>query len=171
MDRSQVRFALLKISFAVLAGTTWLFSSFIFATRPEEQGVDALSTLVRLPASLPAQLPGAIPNLLAPTTKAIPAIRMDAMSIPCWDKLERKEHETPSRWIRLTGKPCTQSAGSGGIRVQNLANGYVATVFEQGAQDLTTDFIPLESGKNEIIIRFETEPGTQVENKFTLNRE
>jgi hypothetical protein len=171
MDRNQVRFALLKLSFAVLAATTWLFSSFIYATRPEEQGVDALTTLVRLPASLPAQLPEALPNLLAPTTKPLPAIRMDALAIPCWDKLEPKEHETPSRWIRLTGKPCQTAASAEAIRVQNLANGYVATVFTQGAADLTTDFIPLENGKNEIIIRFETEPGARIENKFTLMRD
>lgn len=171
MDRNQVRFALLKISFAVLAGTTWLFSSFIFATRPEEQGADALSTLVRLPASLPAQLPEALPNLLSSTTKPLPPIRMDAMALRCWDRSETKEHLTPSRWIRLTGKPCQPESSAEHVRVQNLANGYVATVFTQGAADLTTDFIPLESGKNEIIIRFETEPGTQIENKFTLLRE
>jgi hypothetical protein len=173
MDRNQVRFALLKISLAVLAGTTWVFSSFIFATRPERTGTDALSSLVRLPASLPTQLPNALPSmgLLQPTTKPLPAIRMDAMAVPCWDKVEKSDMETSSRWVRLTGKACQTVAALDGVTVQNMANGYMATVFAPAEGELTTDFIPLNEGKNEIRIRFATEPGAQLESRFTLTRE
>ncbi len=170
MDRNQVRLALLKISFAGFVAMSWLFSSFIWESRPQEQGNDALSSLVRLPASLPAQLP-IVPSLLAPTTKPLPAIRMDALAIACWDKQDNRGRSTDSRWVRLTGKPCQSPPSADTVRVQNLSNGYMATVFSQTSAELTTDYIPLETGANEILIRFETEPGVQLESKFTLVRE
>lgn len=171
MDRHQVRLALLKISLGLLAICTWVFWSFVFATRPERRDSDTLASLVRLPASLPEQLPDKLPSLLAPTTKPLPAIQMNAMKIPCWDKMDRTDLGTDSRWVRLTGKACQALVPPDSIRVRNLANGYVATVFAPSANELTTDFIPLETGKNEIMIQFETEPGVQLESKFTLLRE
>ena len=173
MDRNQVRFALLKISLAVLAGTTWVFSSFIFATRPEEQGTDTLSSLVRLPASLPAQLPNGLPGMamLTPTTKPLPPIEMNAMALPCWDKQDSESRATSARWVRLTGKACQTVANADAVTVHNVSNGYMATVFSPSISEMTTDYIPLQTGKNEILIRFATEPGARLESRFTVLRE
>lgn len=159
MDRNQVRVALLKILLMVLCGSTWLFWSFIFSTRPEQINEDTLSSLVRLPASLPVQL-------VTPTTKTLPPIEMSAVMVPCWDSPQTEAQATSARWVRLVGRSCKST---GQVWVENKSNGYVATVFDQqlGAK-LTTDYIPLNQGHNEIIIRFEPEPGVQVENRFTL---
>lgn len=167
MDRHQVRLALFKITALVLAATTWVFSSFIFATRPEESNADAITQLVRLPASLPSQLPEAFKS----TTKALPPIEMDALAVPCWDKPDRATRDTSARWLRLTGKACQQTAGADHVKVRNLANGYVATVFNAGSGKLTTDYIPLQTGANEILVSISRVPGETSETRFTLTRE
>ncbi|NJL24071.1 MAG: hypothetical protein HC902_02065 [Calothrix sp. SM1_5_4] len=178
MDQLQVRYALLKISLLALVGSTWVFWSFIFASRPEsrvmadEQDRGALTSLVRLPASLPAQLPSAIPGVFAfapPAARAPDEARMDVVRVPCWDK-EGLRQEAGARWIRLTGKACGGSYGADAVFVRNQANGYMATVFPTEDDGMTTDFIPLESGKNEILIRFDQGQGASLEYQLTLLR-
>ena len=164
MDRNQVRMALLKISLVVLTASTWVFSSFIFATRPEEADGDALTALVRLPASLPSQL-------VAPEVKTPDPIEMDVVKLACWEKSEETEQSTSARWIRLTGKHCHGGGLSENVVVRNLTNGYSATVFPTQAHGLTTDFIPLQDGRNDILIRFEQAPGVAVEQQVAFYRE
>jgi hypothetical protein len=164
MDRNRVRFNLLKISAGVLALSTWVFWGSLYNTRPEEAPADvsALGVLVRLPASLPGKL--------QPSTKTLQPIKMDVMKIACWDGKDLTERGTDARWVRFTGHPCgTQN--SAGVTVKNLANGYAATVFTSHGEELTTDFIPLQMGRNEILIRFENEPGSVFENQFAINRD
>lgn len=171
MDRSQVRLALLKITALILLGTTWVFWSFVYATRPasnERTLVEApaevlVDTLIRLPASLPAQF--------QPTTKTLPPVEMNVMAVNCWDVRDLSERDTHARLVRLTGKPCGVAGSADTVTVKNVSNGYVATVFQGGSQDLTTDFIPMETGKNEILIRIESEPGVTLENQFIFNRQ
>lgn len=167
-----MRVALLKVSVLALAGMTWIFCSFVFATRPEEVEADALSALVRLPASIPSQLPDSLPGVFAPTIKINEPIEMEVVKVPCWDKSDDGDQETSARWIRLTGRPCQLSHGSEDqVSVRNLTNGYSATVFANQASGMTTDFIPLREGKNEILIRFEQTPGAALESQFTFYRE
>lgn len=165
MDRNQVRYALLKVTVVVLALTAWVFWGFLYNTRPEEVAdVNALETLIRLPASLPAKL--------APSTKTLQPIKMDIFKIACWDVQGGAEEvrATDARWIRLTGRPC-QNQNRESVSVRNISNGYAATVFTAGAKDMTTDFIPLQMGKNDILIRFESEPGSVLESQFAINRD
>jgi hypothetical protein len=180
MDRNQARFALLKIALVVLAGMSWISASFVLSTRPEDS-VDPLSTLVRLPASLPAQIPGisSIPALqqrlphLAPTPSLMESVVMDVIKVPCWDKNSGNMHSTTARWVRLTGKPCESEgeAPAEAVLVRNMTNGYVATVFATQGSTLTTDYIPLKSGKNDILIRFTPSAGVAVESQFSFVRE
>lgn len=172
MDRYQVRFALLKITLLVLFGTTWVFSSFVLATRPEEEApVDTIGALIRLPASIPSQFnENLVPKVFAPTTKAIQPIEMSVLPVPCWDKRDLSVHETNSRWVRITGQACETDGNAETVTVKNLANGYVATVFQPRQGTMTTDYIPLQPGKNDILVRFETAPGVAVESSFTLVR-
>src|SRR4051812_22855555 len=101
MDRNQVRVALLKITMVVLMASTWVFWSFIFATRPEEAAAaDPLVDLVRLPASLPASLPAQFPGMQT-TQKTMDPIAMDVVKVPCWDRAATKDKETSARWVRL----------------------------------------------------------------------
>lgn len=173
---------MLKISLVALMGCTWVFWSFLFASRPEETDVDTLTSLVRLPASIPAQIPGIsnIPGLqkslpgvafAPPTSRAAPPIEMDIVKVPCWDKTDEVENETSARWVRLVGKNCESDASSDTVTVRNLTNGYVATVFPTQLKGMTTDFIPLQAGKNEILIRFNQGAGVTTESQVSFIRE
>jgi hypothetical protein len=171
MDLHQLRLALLKISVLVLIGTSWVFASFVMESRPEEdQDADPITSLVRLPASLPAQLPGKIPGVFVPQVKAPDPVRMDVVKVPCWDSSHLHEQDIDARWIRLVGKACQNDVPAESITIRNQANGYEATVFNANRGSFTTDFIPLEPGKNEVLIRFESEPGVSLENEVTFNR-
>lgn len=173
-----MRMALLKLAVLVLAGTSWIFTSFILASRPEGSE-DPLSTLVRLPASLPAQIPGisSIPvfkqNLtgLQPPPRSMEIIPMDVVRVPCWDRAPGTARQTGAHWVRLTGKSCQSQADADTITVRNLTNGYVATIFSTSSEGLTTDFIPLQAGNNDILIRYAQPEGVAVENRFSFNRE
>ncbi len=164
MDRHQVRLGLFKITIAVLALSTWVFSSVVFSTRPqvaEAGNDDALSNLVRLPASLPVFSPAA--------DKVAEPVRMDVVHLPCWDKKDAMIKDTSARWLRLTGRACQLEPQD--VSVRNLSNGYVATVFTPKTGDMTTDFIPLQNGKNDILIRFGTEPSSGFESQITFIRD
>lgn len=166
MDRLQMQAALLKITLVVLVGTSWLFVGFLFDSRPEVKTMDALTTLVRLPASLPSSLPE---NVFS-ASRPVDPIRMDVFELPCWDKTSSQPQSVSSRWIRLRGIPCEADKNTAKIFVKNLSNGYEATVFSSKGDALTTDFIPLQEGKNQIEIKVEGAPGAIVENRFEFNR-
>lgn len=168
MDRSQVQFAVLKITLAVLAGTTWLFTSFVFSTKPSAAPESALTSIVRLPASIPS---GIQENFFASSGRQTEPVRMDVVDVSCWDGLSPEEQPVKSRWVRLTGRSCLGGTRAEQIQVKNLSNGFEATIFPSGPQALTTDFIPLQEGKNEILIRFESEAGAAVENRMLFSRE
>lgn len=174
MDRHQVRFAFLKIMLVVLGVSTWVFWSFIFSTRPEQAAANALTALVRLPASLPSQIPSGIPLVFNPQVKAPPPIEMGVMFVPCWDQDENPKRLTEARWLRLTGRACsTEKVDSEIVRVKNLTNGYSATVILAKADLLTTDFIPMDAGPNEIEVGFSEEAGAPADSvhRFTVERE
>lgn len=173
MDRKQVRLALLKITTCVLLATTWVFWSFVFATRPEKSDApaDTLTNLVRLPASLPSALAEPLVPVFGAGPRATPVIEMGVVALPCWDRKDAMVKDTSARWIRLTGRACEKASGRSAVSVRNLSNGYTATVFDARAGDLTTDFIPLQTGKNDILVRFEAEPGVHLESQFTFLRE
>ena len=167
MDRYQVRYALLKVSLLALGACTWVSWSFIFSMRPEESEASVLTDLVRLPASIPQQLP----LVVAPGRVLPEVIAMNEVKVPCWDRSESADHSTLARWVRLTGKAClTTNDHNDEITVRNLTNGYVATVFPTQNKTLTTDFIPLRNGRNEILIRFNQGAGVALENRVSFVR-
>ena len=168
MDRHQVRKAMLKISLLSLVISSWIFTSSIFSTRPEENvRPGALMNLVRLPASIPSQIPG-----IAPVVRIMDPIAMNVVNVPCWDEANEDAGETSARWIRLTGKSCQENSDAESVSVKNLSNGFSATIFSTaGRASLTTDFIPLLQGQNKILIRFRREKGATVENQLSFVRE
>jgi hypothetical protein len=174
MDLHQLRMALLKLSVPVLIGSTWVFASFIMASRPDEAtapGSVSLSSLVRLPASLPARLPEQLPAVFATSAgKAPEPVRMDVVKLDCWDMRASNPRREAAQWVRLTGKPCQSDVPAAAVSVKNLSNGYAATVFEDGHGRLTTDFIPLQKGRNSILIRFRQGRDLQFENSFLFER-
>lgn len=165
-----MQFALLKIAVAALGGMTWLFTGFLFESRPHHQAPveNALTSLVRLPASLPAELHE---NVFSSHARPMEPIRMDVVELPCWDRGDVTVQNVNSRWVRLTGKSCQSDGGAEQVTVRNLANGYEATIFASHGPSLTTDFIPLQKGANEIVIRIDQGVGVALESQFTFQRE
>lgn len=159
-----MRARLLKVTLLVLFASSWIFSSFLLGSRPEEgASQDPLTKLVRLPASIQKEV-------FNPQVKVIEPVRMETVHMPCWNEVAGHGEDIDARWVRLTGKDCEHHPGQE-VSVRNLSNGYTATVFSATpGENLTTDFIPLEKGKNEIQIRFEQQPGAIVENQFTFTR-
>jgi hypothetical protein len=154
----------------MLAITTWVSTSFIFATRPEVYSSGTLNTLVRLPASLPKQLPSQLPGVFVAPRINEP-IEMNVVRVPCWDQANPDVSPISARWIRLTGTFCKNKVGSGIMSVRNLTTGYAATVFPLQGKNLTTDFIPLKAGKNEILIRLEPSKGVAFESRLAFQRD
>jgi hypothetical protein len=157
MDLHKLRLKLLKIGLVILGMTSWIFASFVLSTRPEESATPdtALTSLVRLPASLPHDgieaigRFGSVPRVSEPP-------RMELLKVNCWD-LEKASLGTSSQWIRLVGGACGANLVT---QVRNLTNGYSATVFSLANGKLTTDFIPMDVGSNDLEITLESEQAT-----------
>ena len=167
-----MRLALLKITLVAFLASSWVFSSFIFATRPGEDApaqsktAEALTSIVRLPASLPAQIPG-----MKAQPKPFEPIAMEIVQVPCWDRTKSAPKATEAHWVRLTGRACDGEVEPEAISVRNITNGFSATIFSTEAKNMTTDFIPLQAGNNEVIISFSQGNGTTMESQVNFLRE
>ncbi len=164
-----MRWALLKISLIALALMSWVFVGFLFDSRPDsevaaEMADDPLVSLVRLPASLQS---GQLPKVFH-ESRAFEPIRMEVIKLGCWDIRDQVGPMTSARWVRLTGRPCQSDPGVDAIRVTNITNGYRGTVFLSESQNLTTDFIPLSEGENELLLELGWGQGPVWENRIVL---
>lgn len=163
MDLHRSRLSLLKIALPVLLGTTWMFVAFVMETRPSGPSASAIDRLARLPASISSgQLP------LGPKPKIAEPVRMDTVELPCWDQIATGDRAVTARWVRLVGRNC--KAGGTVVSVKNLANANVGTVLPEAKGQFTTDYMPLESGRNEILFTIESAPGVILESRLTLVR-
>ena len=159
MDLHRLRFALLQIAFPVLLATTWMFFAFVMDTRPAagRRPASAIDRLARLPASLST---GKLPY----EAKVNEPVRMETVQVPCWDRPTTREMVVGARWVRLVGKACAPDGEVTAVR--NLTNGASATVLPGGRGLLTTDFIALLPGSNEISFSF----GDRSESRITIVR-
>ena len=173
MDRPKLRLALLKILILILGLSSWVSTSYVLATRPEapesameiDPLLDPLQTIVRLPASLPDQL--------APAPRQIAPIGMETIRVNCWESESLEQRDISARWLRLVGRTCQGGAVSeSAVEVKNLTNGYAGTVFAADVDKnlLTTDFIPLQEGSNEIVVSVSTQDGVVLENRLVFTR-
>ncbi|MGE4133722.1 MAG: hypothetical protein AB7F86_18945 [Bdellovibrionales bacterium] len=171
MDRSQLQKILLKMSVLAIALLSWASLSYLLNTRPQEKlAVESpLLTLVRLPASLPTQFP--VQMVFAPSVRAVATKDMEIISLRCWDHGDLKVRATSAKWVRVTGRPCQNESSLDEIQVTNLTNGYTGTVFSASTEQLTTDFLPLENGHNNILIRLAHAGGITLENQFLFIKE
>lgn len=123
----------------------------VYCVRPE---VSHAFSLVRGPASVRAP-------------KAV--VQMNVMDVPCWNRLGTEPRSAAARWVRLTGKACASDVSVEGITVRNLTNGFAATVFATGP-GLTTDYIPLNDGTNDVVIAYARGVGAPLEHRLQLTR-
>lgn len=181
MDQHQLRVALLKVSVVLVLVSSWMLGGFVLESRPRpgtEVGNSEpgpLNSLVRLPASLPSQLPASLPAVFASgDARMAEPIRMYAVKIGCWERAGRPTIEAGARWVRLIGKTCQSTvlspAPTASLQITNVTNGYAATVFDGESGQFTTDFIPLERGRNEVRIKLDPEPNVTFESRFIITR-
>ena len=164
MDLNHSRLNQLKLTFVLSLIMLWISASFVLGSKPEVADSDPLAELVRLPANIPAQL--------QPAPRVPELVEMDVLPLSCWDRSESsQEHTTSARWLRMTGKLCDHLGPSDRLEVRNLTNGYSATVFNFNNGQLTTDFMPMALGANEIQLAIHTEDGAHFEQSLHFNRE
>ncbi len=184
MDRRQLQWSLLKLTFLVVGLSTWALTAFVLSTRPGSQGAevsegalrvtaaaDALNTLVRLPASLPTSLPKAIPGLATGTRQKGPVVEMKSLMIPCWDVQDRAVREIDARWVRFTGRTCKGDGDMAKVALVNSRNQYSATLLKGSSSRWTSDYILLEEGENEIVIQVKDDKAGFIENRYKIVRQ
>lgn len=95
--------------------------------------------------------------------------QMNVVELPCWDRDVGGPQTIGARYVRLTGRACGRGRGADGFSVRNLTNGFEATIFASG-RGLTTDYIPLAAGGNDVVIAFGQGRDAHVERRLRLTR-
>lgn len=154
MDRKGIRLFQLKIAGLVLAVSSLAFAANVLSFRPGllpsselSEGAVAMASGGRGPAS--------VPRSLGEVGASGPArlgekVKMDTLAMSCWDEGSEKSLNTSARFVRFTGRGCGDRLKVETWQVRNTSNGFSATVFSGSARQLTTDYIPLQVGLNEI---------------------
>lgn len=82
---------------------------------------------------------------------------------------DNSSFKTQSEHVRVKGSFCRSDVLS--TTVRNSSNGYVATVFHQGGQNYTTDYMSLAHGANVIVIEQKMNSGEVSAREVTIVRE
>lgn len=171
MDRLAAQALYFKIVFGVLGALTYAFVASVLSFKPETEPKDIITSMVRLPAAIPAALPLPDVNLpiFSPTVRVQEPIKIETLAVSCWDSSQGQTLNTSARYVRLTGRGCSENLKNDSWQVSNSSNGFSATVFAPGQRQLTTDYIPLAAGKNEI--HFAVLDADGVRHEISLNVE
>lgn len=161
----------MKIVFCVLGLSSYALVASVFSFRPQSEPNDILTSMVRLPAALPAAIP--LPVNLPLFNQAIKTqdpFKIETLALSCWDGTQGQVMSTTARMVRLTGRACGDLGGDS-WKVSNQSNGFSATVFEPTPKQLTTDFVPLLAGRNEIRFAFLGPDGVSHEASVIVERQ
>lgn len=100
-----------------------------------------------------------------PTPEVKPTAR--ALELTEWDLSCAKKAaailKVSAGHVQFHGKNCLQGDQGGDVEIVNRTNGYTASVFFRGSDKYQTDLIQLQSGDNEIAIRYRERSGKTVE--------
>lgn len=77
---------------------------------------------------------------------------------------------TDSGWLRISADTCDSTIEITESKLQNVSNGYVATVFNLSPSHLTSDFIPLTSGPNVLQMDLTADSGEKFSYRWTVDR-
>ena len=171
MDRLAAQALYMKIVFGVLGLSTYVLVASVLSFRPATEPKNILTSMVRLPAALPAAIPLPV-NLpmFSPVEKIQEPFKIDTLALSCWDSSQHQSQSTKARMVRLTGRTCTDGWQASSWKVSNISNGFSATVFETSPKQMTTDFVPLQAGKNEIQFVILAMDGSSHEVSMTIER-
>jgi hypothetical protein len=177
IDRIAAQRLYFKIVFGALGLFTYALVASILSFRPATEPKDIITSMVRLPAAIPAALPSiAVPVNLPMFNQAVKVaepIKIETLALSCWDvsQAQAQVQSTSARWIRLVGRACAETLDNNSWEVSNKSNGFSATVFTPGQKQLTTDYIPLAPGKNEIRMAVLDADGVSHEVTFNVERQ
>lgn len=153
-----------------------------YKVNPVEVAIFSIVTLIFLNSvyNLFYDRQGFHPAALAPMAATpVSEGRSPASVNPAFANLEVKcginsEQDTQAAKVRLTGTLCGAAAGTDGSKliktqIVNNANRFSATVFtDLSAGKFSTDYIPLNTGKNPIHLEFVFQGGKQVSHDVTV---
>jgi hypothetical protein len=155
-----------------------------YRVNPVEVAIFSIVTLIFLNSvyNLFYDRQGFNPTALAPmSANPVSEGRAPASVNQAFANLEVKcgsngEQETTAAKVRLTGTLCGVNAGTEGSKlvktqIVNNANRFTATVFtDLSVGKFSTDYIPLNTGKNPIHVEFTFQGGKQLANDVIVNK-
>lgn len=166
MNRTQAHIALLKVSLIFAGLLAGLVGVSVLNTRPTA-GPSIVAGVVN---NMVARVPAAIPRLLKDKSAAkIVRPEFEVWNIPCLGQQGLATHQTQSRWIRLSTHDC-ESAFSAS-HLENKTNGFVATIFVPNSAMMTSDFIPLNVGANQLNLDVTMDSGEKIKLSWVVTRE
>lgn len=156
VDRKFI--ALLFSTFGLVVFFGVIVVTCLFMTRPEANAAQGFAAAHedssgRSPASLNVRAE----NLAG---AKVPVV-MELLSLPCLSEAatDLAELTTAAKQIRLQTKSCDKLKALKMLSITNKTNGYSATIFQQEANAISTDYISLDHGKNILTFSQQTTTG------------
>lgn len=153
---SDIQFIAVTLVLVLLLGARTFLSLTEEEMLPAESAVASASTLASSSSRVPASVP-------VTTHKVGSALeQFTQVDLNC----SKKAAQTVSirgAFVQFQGKNCVKGLQEGDVEIINKSNGYTASIFSRGADKYQTDLIQLQSGENEIAIRYRERSGKSVE--------
>jgi hypothetical protein len=157
------RFRVNPVELAIFSIVTLIFLNSVYNLFYDRQGfhATALAPMAANPISegrTPASVPRSFQNL----------------DLKC--EMPAGDQDTQAAKVRLNGTLCGSTIGMDETKliktqVTNIANKFTATVFtDLSSSKYSTDYIPLNAGKNPVHIEFFYQGGKQVTRDLTINK-
>lgn len=153
---SDIQFIAVTLVLVLLLGAR-TFSSLMEEEALPEATVTKMTTATadstRAPASVPSSINPKVGSALEQFTQ---------FDLSCTKK-PAQTISVRGGFVQFQGKNCAQGLEVNEVEIVNKSNGYTASVFSRGANKYQTDLIQLQSGENEIAIRYREHSGKAVE--------
>lgn len=90
--------------------------------------------------------------------------------ISCLEEVESLTIPIEVKRIRLKGSFCSKQRQPSSLRILNLSNGFVGSVFVQDQKHWSSDFIDLDEGSNSLQMTLEEPTGKKTITGIQINR-
>ncbi len=171
---TQRRFKINPAEFAIFSVISVIFLNSVYHLFYDQQGFHPSTVVnVNLPAE-PARTPASLAQAAAPSTPVLMNYE-----VRCEENVDQS---TQADKLRLTGSVCAPQGGRqpasvgsdlplNQVTVTNLANKFSATVFsDQAGGKYSTDYIPLNAGRNPIEVLFTYAGGQTSTQSFVVEK-
>lgn len=162
----QAQLALLKYSLFTCALLAIFVSVSILDARPTDS-----ESVVEQVVGIVSRVPAALPAMLTETPKIETHADFQVWQPPCLGPTSKLPAlATNSHWLRLATATCDRHKEILDTSLLNESNGFVATVFTPNRSNLTSDFIPLAAGKNNMHMEVKLASGETLSYRWTIQR-